>query len=128
MEIVDKIINFVEPRLYMPEDQIVEYGMSDKSIYFIAQGKLLVIISNHLRVQSAVKELSEGRYFGEVSIVFGSSRTADVQSITHCTLAYLSYQHFQNILDYSPDLFHSLQSKALEYEDDWINFKVVLLK
>lgn len=74
------------------------------------------------------RELAESDYFGEISIIFGSSRTAEVQSVTHCTLAYLSYQHFKNILDYNPDLMYNLRDRALDYVDDWIDFKVFLLK
>lgn len=39
----------VQPRLFLPEDMVVEYGMQDKSIYFIAQGKLLVRVFNNLK-------------------------------------------------------------------------------
>jgi CRP-like cAMP-binding protein len=62
----------------MPEDHVVEYGSNEKSVYFIAQGKLLVTVMNHLRAKSQVGELEEGQYFGEVSILYGSKRTADV--------------------------------------------------
>ena len=61
-------------------------------------------------------------------MIFGVNRTADIQSITHCNLAHLSYQNFQKIQEYSPDLLYSLRDKALEYCDEWTNFKVVLLK
>lgn len=41
----------------MPEDLVVEYGTKDKSIYFIAHGKCLVIATNHLRAKCSVGEL-----------------------------------------------------------------------
>lgn len=62
----------------MPEDMVIEYGMNDKIIYFIAHGKCLVSISNHLRVKCSVGEITEGEYFGEISVLFGSNRTADI--------------------------------------------------
>lgn len=90
-ETIDKIINFVKPRLHMPEDFVVEYGMNDKGIYFIAHGKCLISIPNHLRAKNSVGEIDKGDYFGEISVLFGSNRTANIQCITHCTLGYLSY-------------------------------------
>ena len=44
----------------MPEDIVIEYGMSEKSLYFVAHGKCLINVTNHLRAKSFVRELEEG--------------------------------------------------------------------
>ena len=63
--------------------------------------------------------MSSGQYFGEISIIFGSNRTSEVQSITYVTLASLSAQNFQKIWDYSPDLYESFKERAFNYDDEW---------
>ena len=72
--------------------------------------------------------------FGEISLIFSiiaghiCARTATVQSQNYCTMANLELENFLELWNYSPDIFHSIKSKALSYRDEWIQFKVKLLK
>lgn len=127
-ELVDKLINFIQPKLFKPEDMVVEYGMSDKNIYFIAHGRCLVQISNHLRKKDSIHEIEEGECFGEIAVLFDSNRTADVQCITHATLGTISKVDFQKFLNFSPEMYTSFKQRALQYCDPWISFKIMLLK
>ena len=118
----------MQPKLQVPEDLIIQHGMNDKVLYFIANGKCLVLISNHLRVKGSVGEISDGHYFGEISVIFGTERSAEIQAITHCTLGYITLQDCHKVWQYSPELYSHLKNQALQYDDQWINFKVQLLK
>lgn len=73
---------------------VIEYGMNDKTIYFVAHGRCLVNISNHLRTKCSISEIDEGQYFGEIAVLFGSNRTAAIQCITHSTLGTISKADF----------------------------------
>lgn len=49
MEIVEHIIDFIQPQLFLPEDLIITMGHKDKIMYFIANGDCSVSINNHMK-------------------------------------------------------------------------------
>lgn len=50
------------------------------------------------------RTLRHSDYFGEISMVYGCKRTANVLSTKYSTLAKLSYDHYREILIEFPDL------------------------
>lgn len=112
----------------MPEDIIIEHGKNENNIYFIAEGKVQVSVFNNMRNKVQANELDVGSYFGELSMLFGNNRSAEVVSISYCTLASLSAQNFQQVWKSSPKIVSSFRENCLAYSDEWIEFKVVLLK
>ena len=64
----------------MPEDRIVGQGEHGDSLFLIAKGECSVWVFNHLRQNSYVRQLQQGEYFGEVSILNSTLRTATVKS------------------------------------------------
>lgn len=128
MEVVDYIIDFIQPQLFFPEDPIIKMGTAGKLIYFLANGDCQVSVQNSMKQIKLVNELHQGDYFGEISIIFGAVRSANVESINYCTLAHLSSEYFHKMCNLSPEIFNSLKKRALEdYDDDWIRFKCTLL-
>lgn len=121
------MIHYLEPRLFLPEDVIISYGMADKCIYFLANGAVLIQVNDNMKKMRGITELERGSYFGEVAVIFGSKRTANVQSVSYCTLAKLNSEHFDKLWQYSPDIFMSIKEQILAYDDPWIKFKEVLL-
>ena len=91
-DVAEFIIHYLEPRLFLPEDVIISYGMTDKNIYFLANGAVLVEVHDNMKRPCSITELEQGSYFGEVSILYGSKRTANVQSVSYCTLARLGME------------------------------------
>lgn len=55
--IVEGVIDYVQPRLIFPEDQIVMMGARDKLIYFIAHGELEVSVQTHLKQKRVQRRL-----------------------------------------------------------------------
>ena len=104
-------------------------GSNDKCIYFIANGHCMVSIKNHLNQRIVVDKLVQGDYFGENAVIFGSSRSANIESINYCTLAHLSVENFNKLCHFCPDVYLDMKQKALtSYNDEWIQFKITLLK
>lgn len=129
MDVVEYIIDYIEPKLFFPEDSIIKMGSQGKLIFFIANGDCQVSISNHLKQPVSVNELHQGDYFGEIAVLFGTTRSSNIDSLNYCTLAHLSSQYLQKLANICPELYESLKERALEtYCDDWIEFKTVLLQ
>lgn len=121
MDVVEYIIDQIVPKLYLPEDLIIQHGSSDKFIYFIANGICRVSVSNHLKQLKVIKELSQGDYFGEIALIFGSLRTANIESFNYCTLAYLRIEHFKKLCSICPEVYTWIKQHALRnYSDQWI--------
>ena len=82
-----------------------------------------------MKEKKFVKKLIQGDYFGEVSLIFGSLRSSNVESINYCTLANLSSEYFNKMLRFSPEIQTSIKKRALNlYNDEWIQFKCILLE
>lgn len=56
-------------------------------------------------------------YFGEISMVYGCKRTANVQSTKYTTLAKLSYERYKEVLIEFPDLTIELKKHIFKYND-----------
>ena len=56
-EMLSYIIENIEPRLFLPEDNIVKIGATDKVMYFLAHGELQVSIKNHMKEIDVIKQL-----------------------------------------------------------------------
>ena len=86
-------------------------------------------VQNHIKEKKYVKKLSQGEYFGEVALIFGSLRSSNVESINYCTLANLRREYFDKMLLLSPEIHNSIKERALKhYNDEWIYFKCILLQ
>lgn len=112
----------------MPEEKIIMIGAKDKLIYFIAHGEFEVSILTHLKQKNVQRILGKGDYFGEIAIIFGSVRTANVESINYGTLAHLNKDYLIKMCRQCPQMLTDLKDQAFEnYDDNWIQFKCVIL-
>ena len=48
-DVAEFIIHYLVPRLFLPEDAIITYGMTDKDIYFLANGAVLVEVNDNMK-------------------------------------------------------------------------------
>lgn len=127
-DVIALIIHYLEPRLFLPEDYIISYGMTEKCMLFLANGSVAVDVNNHMKKQCNITLLEQGSYFGECAIMYNCKRTANVQSLSYCTLARLTDEHFDKLWQLCPEVYISIKNKTLEYDDEWSKFKELLLK
>ena len=48
--------------------------------------------------------MHQGAYFGEIAVIFGSTRTANIDSINYCTLAHISNDYLKKLCNISPEV------------------------
>ncbi len=84
-------------RLAFPDEVIIRAGDRADSAFIIASGAVDVILPSH-RIN-----LGKGEFFGEMALLSGRRRQADVVSVTYCKLLVLSAAEFHRFLRSHPN-------------------------
>lgn len=117
------ILQYVETKLFLPECEIIRQNDEGKSMYFLARGECDIYIKDTNKDEQFVKTLESPDYFGEVSLIKNCKRTSTVISRSYVTLAELSKESFQLILDSNPELFKIFERNIRNnYNDKWKKF------
>ena len=89
---------YFEPRVAQPGERIIEAGEEAEHVYFISSGEVEVAkAANRIR-------LGPGEYFGEMALVSGQPRSADVTALDYSKFATLSRRDFLRFLEKHPGL------------------------
>jgi len=100
-----KLITYV----FMPGDTIVYSGDVGREMYLMRRGLVEVLSKDK---SSVVANLGPGSYFGEVGLIFGEARTADVRAKTYCELAMLKKSDLDEVLVDFPLIERQLQQTS----------------
>lgn len=100
-----KLITYV----FIPGDMIVYSGDVGREMYIMRRGLVEVLSKDQSYV---VATLGPGGYFGEVGLIFGESRTADVRAKTYCEVAMLRKNDLDQVLVNFPLIERQLQSTS----------------
>jgi len=93
---IKALARLFRPRLALPEEQIIRQGDRGTHVFFISSGAVEVVLP-HARVR-----LGRGHFFGEMALLSGGRRTADVIAIGYCQLIVLSSADFARFLADNP--------------------------
>ena len=80
------------PRLAVPEETIIRKGERGSQVFFISSGAVEVVLPAH-KVR-----LGRGDFFGEMALLSGRPRQADVVALGYCQLLALSAADFRRFL------------------------------
>jgi hypothetical protein len=103
---LEEIAGLLKPRLVQPAKHIVRHGESGDSMFFITSGFVEV------KVDPEPVRLGPGDFFGEIALVFGGRRTADVVTLSYCQLLELRRVDFQQCIETEPELSEKLRRMA----------------
>ncbi|ESU37939.1 CAMP-dependent protein kinase regulatory chain [Giardia duodenalis] len=81
------------PEYYIDGQDIVTQGDEGNTFYFIEDGRVDVIVSDH-----KVAELSSNSYFGEAALLNNAPRNATCRSVGETKVAALDRESFDNLL------------------------------
>ena len=99
-----------ETRDARPGDRIIRAGQKADLAYFIAQGEVEVAPTSH---HQKIK-LQSGAFFGEMALLSGARRSADVTALDYSKFLTLSARDFRLFLDKFPFLREQIAAKAAE--------------
>ncbi len=102
------LTRLLRPRLALPDQKILRRGDSGDAMYFIASGAVEV------RMPTGKVTLGTGEFFGEMALVDGRPRSADVVAMGFCKLLVLKRDAFQRFLYRHPELSSQVRAIAAE--------------
>jgi CPA2 family monovalent cation:H+ antiporter-2 len=81
-----------------PGERIIRAGDKADSVYFVSEGQVEVAVSDR-RIK-----LGPGDFFGEMALISGLPRSADVTALDYSKFATLSRREFRQFLSRYPDI------------------------
>lgn len=101
------IAHLLSPQLVLPESAVVRRGDRGDAMYFIASGAVRVVVDPSV-------ELGSGDFFGELALLTGHPRNADVVALGFCKLLALPARDFQRLLAQDAGLKARIEQVAKE--------------
>lgn len=96
----------VKPALVLPGTHIIRRGDKAEAVYFVSSGAVEVVAPR------GKVRLGRGDFFGEIALLTGGVRSADVTALTYCQLLTLNRTDFRKFLKKFPDLRASIEATA----------------
>lgn len=94
---LDRVIKLLRPRFTVPKELIFPAGARGDAVFFIASGAVEVRLPRrHIR-------LGTGEFFGEMALLTGQPRQADVVALSYCRLLVLRKSDFDRFVGANPD-------------------------
>jgi CRP-like cAMP-binding protein len=108
--LITQILLILELEYYTTSDFIIEEGTQGDKMYFIAHGKVEVVVGGVSKAK-----MSSGQFFGEIALLMGSTkRTASIRAVSNCILYSLSRKNLNVILEENTSLAKKLKQVAEE--------------
>ena len=99
---------------FEPGDIILTEGDPGDSLYMLTSGTVKAVKRNAAGKQVAVSEMTEGAFFGEISILTGQPRTATVVATSRCELLELDRATLDSIVATHPHVRQVLEQFSKE--------------
>ncbi len=93
---LDRVCRLLRPRFALPGERIVRKGGRADAVFFIASGEVEVLLPER-RVR-----LGDGEFFGEMALLAGRPRRADVVALTYCHLLVLRRSDLERFMRANP--------------------------
>jgi small-conductance mechanosensitive channel len=101
-------------KTFTNEEKIIFQGEEGHSLFIITKGTVNVFTKDMSGNDIAVKDLKEGDYFGEMSLLTGEKRSATLISKGDTTVLEIEAAALSHILHKNPSLIEALSSKLAE--------------
>lgn len=99
------------PRTAEPGERIIRAGDEADGVYFISKGEVEVSVAGRQI------RLGSGEVFGEMALISGKPRSADITALDYSTFAMLSERDFRQLLRKYPEIRSQIASLAAQRED-----------
>jgi monovalent cation:H+ antiporter, CPA1 family len=103
---LDRICRLLRPRLAVPGEVIIRRGERGDAVFFIASGAVEV------RFAARRLRLGTGEFFGEMALLWGRLRQADVVALSYCQLLVLREADFARFMAANPTARAAIQNVA----------------
>ncbi len=112
---LEKLSRSAEAHLYAEGEVIVRKGDTADDMFIVRNGHVAVMMTNGNGVQKReVAALGPGKFFGEMALMTGEPRTADVVAKTDAELLVITHGAFQATLAAHPELAETVSRVIAE--------------
>lgn len=98
-----------QPHAAVPGERIIKAGEIADAMYLISNGEVEITIDGQ-----RIKTRGPGEFFGEMALLRGDRRGADVTALDYCSFAKLSGADFRRFLKRYPDIHAQVTELAAE--------------
>ena len=105
---LDELLLMFQPKLAAPGTKVVRKGDRPDGMYFISSG-VVEIDAPERRIR-----LTAGAFFGEMALLAGTRRTADVSAIDYCRFLVLERRDFDRFMARHPQVRAAIAEMAEE--------------
>ena len=103
-----ELLTLFKPRSAAPGERVIRAGDVGCEMFFISSGAVDVQVGN------GKVTLGPGDFFGEMALLTGQPRTADVTAIDYCLFLVIAKEEFDLFISRHPELRQSLDRVAAE--------------
>jgi CPA1 family monovalent cation:H+ antiporter len=103
-----RIARLLRARLLVPDEVVVRAGERGDAMYFVASGAVAV------KLPGRSIELGSGTFFGELALLTGQRRNADVIALGFCKLLGLSSRDLQDLMQRDEQIRTAIETVAAE--------------
>ena len=103
-EELDELARTVQIRVAKPNEIIFEEGAPPDGFYIIGSGRVRVFVRHKNRIERVFSVRGPGEHFGEIALLTGETRSANVESLEETHLVVLSKEQFDRLLQDHPHL------------------------
>jgi CPA2 family monovalent cation:H+ antiporter-2 len=107
----EELLGLFKPRFAAPGERLIRVGDEADRAYFISSGAVEVAVHGELI------RLGPGEIFGEMALISGGKRTADVTAIDYCELLVIEEREFRQFAERCPELHAEIDSVAAQRDE-----------
>lgn len=106
---LDLLLRSAVIRNYPPEVCIIRQGDDDTNLFVILSGRVKV-----MRGQKELAVLETGDFFGEMALLAGASRSADIYSLEEATCLMIDREAFRILLEMNSGVYENINKLFVE--------------
>jgi CPA1 family monovalent cation:H+ antiporter len=103
---LDRVARLLRPLFTVPNERIIRQGDRGDAVFFIVSGAVEVALP------AAAVRLGSGEFFGEMALLSGRPRQADITAVTYCRLLVLRKADFEHFMTANPEAREAINRVA----------------
>ena len=103
---LDRVARLLRPRFTVPNERIIRKGDRGDAVFFIVSGAVEVALP------TGPVRLGSGEFFGEMALLSGRPREADITALIYCRLLVLRKADFEHFMTANPEAKEAINRVA----------------
>ncbi|AEX85845.1 hypothetical protein XO10_07140 [Marinitoga sp. 1135] len=137
---IKKVAKILKPIKFKADEIIIAEGEKGDTMYIFKKGKVQITHQLTLRTGSnhweegeksmAILDAEKINFFGEMSLVTGSPRSATIKALTECELYEMSKEDFEKLAEENPDIGYKIMKEiaaVLSHRIEGLNENILKL-